>query len=107
MNRYVNYGYPQAYNSFPAPKYYRNEGVRRKETMALPKNVTYTTKVEPKFTEHLMQHKGLKIVITTTVGKLVGTLDDVFIDHVALSVDGKLHHIRLCEIVYFEKAEEK
>ncbi|MFC3746989.1 DUF2642 domain-containing protein [Paenibacillus sp. GCM10012306] len=52
-------------------------------------------------------NKGLMIVITTTVGKLVGTLDDVFLDHVALVVEGKKHHIRLCEIVYFEKAEEK
>ncbi len=47
------------------------------------------------------------IVITTTVGKLIGTLDNVFIDHVALVVNGKFHHIRLCEIVYFEKADEK
>nr|WP_237100389.1 hypothetical protein [Paenibacillus azoreducens] len=29
------------------------------------------------------------IVITTTVCKLVGTLDDVFIDHVALVVNEK------------------
>ncbi|KZE75145.1 hypothetical protein AV654_27760 [Paenibacillus elgii] len=105
MNRFVYYGYPQA--SFPVPQYYRNEDVQRKETLVLPKNVTYTTAVEPKFTEHLIQHKGLTIVITTTVGKLVGTLDDVFIDHVALVVRGKKHHIRLCEIVYFEKADEK
>ncbi len=67
----------------------------------------HTITVEPKFTEHLIQYKGLMIVITTTVGKLVGTLDNVFIDHVALEVNGKLHYIRLCEIIYFEKAEEK
>ncbi|NOV02337.1 DUF2642 domain-containing protein [Paenibacillus planticolens] len=107
MNRYVYYGYPQSYASFPDPQYYRNEDVQRKETQLLPKNVMYTTTVEPKFTEHLIQHKGLMIVITTTVGKLVGTLDDVFIDHVALVVNGKMHHIRLSEIVYFEKAHEK
>ncbi|KEQ22697.1 DUF2642 domain-containing protein [Paenibacillus tyrfis] len=107
MNRFVYYGYPQAYASFPAPQYYRNEDVQRKETLVLPKNVMYTTAVEPKFTEHLIQHIGLTIVITTTVGKLVGTLDNVFIDHVALVVHGKMHHIRLCEIVYFEKVEEK
>lgn len=105
MNRFVYYGYPQA--SFPAPQYYRNEDVQRKETLVLPKNVTYTTTVEPKFTEHLIRHKGLTVVITTTVGKLVGTLDDVFIDHVALVVHGKKHHIRLREIVYFEKADQK
>lgn len=107
MNGFVYYGYPQAYGSFPAPQYYRNEDVQRKESPMFPKNVVYTTAVEPKFTEHLSKHKGLMIVITTTVGKLVGTLDDVFIDHVALVVHGKLHHIRLREIVYFEKAEEK
>jgi len=116
MNRFVYYGHPQsyasfsvppAYTSYPAPPYYRNEDVQRKEALVLPKNVMYTTVVEPKFTEHLTQHRGLMIVITTTVGKLVGTLDDVFIDHVALVVHGKMHHIRLREIVYFEKAEEK
>jgi len=107
MNRFVYYDYPQAYASFPAPHYYRNEDVQRKGTLVLPKNITYTTTVEPKFIEHLIQHKGLMVSITTTVGKLVGTLDDVFIDHVALVVHGKKHHIRLCEIVYFEKAVEK
>jgi hypothetical protein len=107
MNRFVYYGYPHAYAPFPAPQYYRYENVEHKENMLLPKDVMYTTLVEPKFTEHLKQHKGLKVVITTVVGKLVGTLADVFIDHVALVVDGKLHHIRLSEIVYFEKAEEK
>lgn len=108
MNRFVYYGYPQAYASYPAPQYYRNEDEQRNETqtLVLPKNVMYTTAVEPKFTEHLIQHIGLMIVITTTVGKLVGILDDVFIDHVDLVVHGKKHHIRLCEIVYFEIAEE-
>jgi hypothetical protein len=86
VNRWVYYGYPQMYTSFPAP---------------------HTTAVEPKFTELLIQHMGLTIVITTTVGKLVGTLEDVSIDHATLVVQGKKHYIRLCEIVYFEKAEEK
>jgi hypothetical protein len=103
MNRYVYYGHPQANAPFLAPQYIRNEAMNHKETPA-PTNVTL---VEPKFTEHLRQHKGLKVAITTTVGKLVGTLEDVFVDHVALVVDGKLHHIRLGEIVYFEKVEEK
>ncbi|MFD0712716.1 DUF2642 domain-containing protein [Paenibacillus sp. GCM10027626] len=107
MNIPVYYGYPQTYAPFPAPQYYRNEDVQRKEALVLPKNITYTTAVEPTFTQHLIQHKGLMVSITTTVGKLVGTLDDVFIDHVALSVHGKTHHIRLREIVYFEKADEK
>ncbi|TVY02080.1 DUF2642 domain-containing protein [Cohnella terricola] len=107
MNGYAYYGYPQAYASFLAPQFYRNEHVQRNESQLLPKNVMYTTAVEPKFTEHLIQHKGLMVSITTTVGKLIGTLADVFIDHVALVVDGKTHHIRLSGIVYFEKAVEK
>lgn len=94
MNRFVYYGYLPSY-TFPPPPYNRNEVVM------------YMTTVEPKFTENLIQHKGQMIVITTTIGKLIGILDNVFIDHVALVVNGKFHHIRLCEIVYFEKAEEK
>lgn len=107
MNRFVYYGYLPSYSSFPYPPHYRNEDVQHWEAIILPKHVTYTTTVEPKFIENLIQHKGLMIVITTTVGKLIGTLDNVFIDHVALVVNEKFHHIRLCEIVYFEKAEEK
>lgn len=105
MNHYAYYCYPQAV--FPAPHYYRNEDLQHKETSVYSEHVNYTATVEPKFTEHLIQHKGLPIVITTTVGKLVGILDDVFIDHVALIVRGKKHHIRLSGIVYFEKADEK
>ncbi|MGE6228597.1 DUF2642 domain-containing protein [Paenibacillus chitinolyticus] len=107
MNRFVYDNYPRAYAPFPAPPSYRNEDMQRKETPVWPKNVRYTTAVESKFIEHLIQHIGSMIVITTTVGKLVGTLNDVFIDHVTLVVHGKNHYIRLCEIVYFEKAEEK
>lgn len=107
MNRYVYYGYPQAYAPFPNRQFYRNEDPQRRETQVLPKNTMYTTLVEPKFIEHLKQHIGSKIAVTTVVGKLIGTLDNVFIDHIALVVDGKLHHIRISEIVYFEKAEEK
>ncbi|MCY7486592.1 DUF2642 domain-containing protein [Paenibacillus alvei] len=105
MNRFMYNSYPQA--MYPTPQYYRNEDVQSKGTLVFPEHVMYTTSVEPKFIEHLIQHKGLAVVITTTVGKLVGTLDEVFIDHVALVVSGKKHHIRLCEIVYFEKADEK
>lgn len=107
MNRFLYYGYPSSYSSFPPPTHHRNEDVQHWEATVLPKNVNYTTAVEPKFIANLIQHKGLMIVITTTVGKLIGTLDNVFIDHVTLVVNGKFHHIRLCEIVYFEKADEK
>ena len=104
MNRFLYYGFPQTYASFP--QNYWSESIQGKKTLVLPEIVMFTTVVEPTFTEHLIQHKGLKIVITTTVGKLVGTLENVFINHVALVVNEKLHHIRLSEIVYFEKAEK-
>lgn len=107
MNRSLYYGYPQTYTPQPNQMYYRNEEVQRKESAVLPKNIMYTTKVEPKFIEHLIQHKGLMVSITTAVGKLIGTLDDVFIDHITLAINEKKHHIRLFQIVYFEKAESK
>jgi hypothetical protein len=106
MYRFKYYGDPQDYALSTAPHYYRNRDAQRKETLVLPNYVMYEAAVEPKFTELLFQHIGLKIVITTTVGKLVGTLDDVSIDHVTLDILGKDHHIRLCEIVYFEIAKE-
>ncbi|TNJ62136.1 DUF2642 domain-containing protein [Paenibacillus hemerocallicola] len=107
MNRPIYYAYPQAYAPNPHQLYYRNEDVERKEAPVMPKNVMYTTSVELKFIEHFTQHKGLMVSITTTVGKLVGLLEDVFIDHVVLEIQGKKHYIRVCEIVYFEKAESK
>lgn len=99
------YGYYPVYPAVSYPPYFRSEAEATKEQAVLPKNVMYTTKVEPVFTEHLMKHKGQQVCIATTIGKLEGTLDGVFIDHVGLiTPKGKLHHIRLCEIVYFEKA---
>lgn len=107
MNRPIYYGYPQVYASIPYQHHYRNEDVQRKETPVIPKNVMYTTAVEPKFIEHLLMHKGHMVCIVTTVGKLEGVLEEAFIDHVTLLSHGKLQHIRICEIVYFEKVESK
>lgn len=109
MNRPMYYGYPQAqiYAPIPTRQFYRNEDVQRKETPVIPKNMMYTTAVEPKFTEHLLMHKGQFVCIVTKVGKLEGTLEDVFVDHVTLTSQGKMLHIRLREIVYFEKADSK
>lgn len=64
------------------------ENAHSKGTLMFPEHVMYTTSVEPKFIEHLIQHKGLTIY-HDSVGKLVGTLDDVFSDHVALVVRGR------------------
>ena len=100
MYKFKYYGDPQDYALSAAPQYYLNRDAQHKNTLALPNYV------EPKFTELLLQHIGLKIVITTTVGKLIGILDDVSSDYVTLDVLGKKHHIRLCEIVYFEIAKE-
>ncbi|MDF2959172.1 MAG: hypothetical protein K0S39_907 [Paenibacillus sp.] len=99
------YGYPYSYSTpMPHSPYYRGEFVQSTESTVLPKTIMYFTKVEPKLIEHLMMQKGQKVCIITSVGKLEGTLDDVYIDHVALVSLGKTKHVRLSEIVYFEKA---
>ncbi|MEF3309471.1 DUF2642 domain-containing protein [Paenibacillus sp. GYB004] len=103
MNRVV-YGPPNYKVATPHPLYYRNDVVQPTESTQQPKAIMYVTKVEPKLIEHLMMHKGQMICIVTTVGKLEGMLDDVFIDHVTLGSHGKKLHIRICEIIYFEKA---
>ncbi|RKN85531.1 DUF2642 domain-containing protein [Paenibacillus ginsengarvi] len=107
MNRSTYYGYSYAYVPASGPAYPQTGNEQRSESAVIPQNLTYVTKVEPVFTQHLVQHKGMAVSITTTVGKLEGILDDVFIDHVTLLVNGKKHHIRLGEIVYFEKREGK
>ncbi|WP_197278960.1 hypothetical protein [Lysinibacillus sp. ZYM-1] len=50
----MRFGYPQAWR----------EDILHKSTQ----NIMYTTVGEPKFTENLIQYKGLLIGITTTVG---------------------------------------
>lgn len=103
------YAYPQTYAQFSHQPnyYYRSEMEPPKESAVLPKNIMYTTSVEPKFIEHLMMHKGKTICIVTTAGKLEGMLGDVFIDHATLMSHNKTMHIRLSEIVYFEASEKK
>jgi hypothetical protein len=107
LNRTI-YSYPSLpYAQIPNQHHYRNGDVQRKEAPVIPKNVMYTTAVEPKFIEHLLMHKGQMVCIVTTVGKLEGVLEEAFIDHVTLLSHGKMQHIRICEIVYFEKVESK
>lgn len=99
------YDYPYYYTApMPYSPYYRSELDRTMENPHLPRNILYFTKVDPKLIEHLRMHKGHKIHVITTVGKLEGKLDDVYIDHIALISHGKKLHIRTDEIVYFEKA---
>jgi hypothetical protein len=63
--------------------------------------VTPIVNVEPRFIEHLTMYKGQNIMVCTTVEKMAGVLDDVAIDHLALMVNGKKHHVRFDQIVYF------
>jgi len=49
MYRFEYYGFPQAIS--PAPLYYRNEAVQRKESSVYPEHINYTAAVEPKFTD--------------------------------------------------------
>ncbi|MCZ4142510.1 hypothetical protein BZG17_32475, partial [Escherichia coli] len=82
MNPFVYYGYVQPHFSYPVSPYDRHGTVQHKEALAMPDNLLYTTAVEPQFTEQFFRHIGLMIVITTTVGKLAGTLEAVCMDHV-------------------------
>jgi hypothetical protein len=63
--------------------------------------VTPIVNVEPRFIEHLMMHRGKRIMVCTTVEKMEGILDDVAVDHLALMVHDKKHHVRFGQIVYF------
>lgn len=67
-----------------------------------PSAAQYVTLVEPTFIEHLMKHKGKKIVVTTTAGKLEGILSGIAVDHLQLTLDGKAAHVRIAQTVYFE-----
>ncbi len=52
---------------------------------------------------HLLKHKGAKITVVTTAGKVEGILSGVTADHIQLTVgDNKALHIRLAQVVYFE-----
>ncbi|GIP31946.1 DUF2642 domain-containing protein [Paenibacillus sp. J2TS4] len=64
----------------------------------VPQEVTI---VKPKFMEHLMEHKGKKITVMTTGGKVEGKLDGAFIDHLALTSHDKKYHILYHQIIYF------
>ncbi|WP_459965549.1 DUF2642 domain-containing protein [Paenibacillus sp. JCM 10914] len=59
--------------------------------------------IEPVFMDHLLRHKGQKVMIDTTAGKLEGILTGVVVDHCQLTIgENKALHIRFAEIVYFE-----
>lgn len=108
MNNHNHFGYPAppagyapGYYAYPPPQpippYYAPR------TPAIPQPAHYATLVEPVFIEHLLRHKGAKVVIMTTAGKVEGILSAVAVDHLQLTVgDNKALHIRLAEVVYFE-----
>lgn len=109
MNNHVNAagypapsaGYASGYPAYPLPQpippYYAPR------TPAIPQPMHYATLVEPVFIDHLLRHKGAKVVIMTTAGKVEGILSGVVVDHVQLTIgDNKALHIRMAEVVYFE-----
>lgn len=109
MNNHINTagypapsaGYAPGYPAYPLPQpippYYAPR------TPAIPQPVNYAALVEPVFTDHLLRHKGAKVVIMTTAGKVEGVLSGVVVDHVQQTIgDNKALHIRLAEVVYFE-----
>ncbi|MGE7828464.1 DUF2642 domain-containing protein [Paenibacillus sp. NPDC093718] len=108
MNNHNNFGYPAppagyapGYYAYPPPQPIPPNYAPR--TPAIPQPAHYTALVEPVFIEHLLRHKGAKVVIMTTAGKVDGILSGVAVDHLQLTVgDNKALHIRLAEVVYFE-----
>lgn len=108
MNNHNHFGYPAppagyapGYYAYPPPHPIPPNYAPR--TPAIPQPAHYATLVEPAFIEHLLRHKGAKVVIMTTAGKVDGILSGVAVDHLQLTVgDHKALHIRLAEVVYFE-----
>ena len=87
MNNHNNLGYPApsagyapGYFAYPPPQpvppYYAPR------TPAIPQPTHYATLVEPVFLEHLLRHKGAKVVIMTTAGKVEGILSAVVVDQI-------------------------
>lgn len=109
MNNNGYYGYlppagypPSSLYSAPPPAaaYHAPHATR---TSAVPQHVNYVTFVEPTFMEHLLKHKGTKMTVVTTAGKVEGILSGIAADHIQLTVgDNKALHIRLAQVVYFE-----
>ncbi|WP_145040429.1 DUF2642 domain-containing protein [Paenibacillus sp. Y412MC10] len=94
-------GYAPGYYAYPPPQpllpYYAPR------TPANPQPAHYAALVEPAFIDHLLRHKGAKMVIMTTAGKVEGILSGVAVDHLQLTIgDNKALHLRLAEVVYFE-----
>jgi hypothetical protein len=53
--------------------------------------------------QHLQQLTGKPVVVSTTAGKIDGTLGDVFSDHILIEASGKKYHINLNQIVYVQE----
>ncbi|EHB48568.1 MULTISPECIES: DUF2642 domain-containing protein [Paenibacillus] len=106
MNNYGFYGYPPPTGYSPSSFYSApptTPGHLAPRASAVPLHVNYVTLVEPMFMDHLLKHKGAKITVVTTAGKVEGILSGVTADHIQLTVgDNKALHIRLAQVVYFE-----
>lgn len=53
--------------------------------------------------QHLQQLVGERIVVSTSEGKIEGTLEGVFSDHILVEASGKKYHINLDHIVYVQE----
>ena len=90
MNNHNHFGYPAppagyapGYYAYPRPNLYRR--ITRRvpwQFRASPLRAL----VEPAFIEHLLRHKGAKVVIMITAGKVDGILSGVAVDHLQLTV---------------------
>jgi hypothetical protein len=67
----------------------------------------YADEQRQEFTQPLLQHlqqlTGKRIVVSTTDGKIDGTLGGVFSDHILVEASGKKYHINLDHIVYVQE----
>lgn len=106
MNNNGYYGYPPPTGYSPSSFYSAPPTTavhHAPRTSAVPQHVNYIALVEPMFMDHLLKHKGAKITVVTTAGKVEGILSGVAADHIQLTVgDNKALHIRLAQVVYFE-----
>jgi hypothetical protein len=69
----------------------------------VPQPSQYVTPLDPVYIDHLSRHKGQKITVMTTAGKLEGVLTGIAVDHIQVSIsEERALHIRIAEIVFFE-----
>jgi len=74
--------------------------VSEKEEKAQEPRQQWTTFVRP-FLHHLERKRGEMITVATTRETVNGRLENVFSDHIQLTVDGQNYHIRVEQIIYF------